>query len=274
MTMRPSILLLVLAAPTAAFAGPPQYSHFNASEIVAEDGAVWVVGYDNCDEAGLVEHDISIVGGSKASPLRTATMSRRELLAAAMTATNTRLFAVSRAGDAVYAVGDGGAIVVSNDGGKTWAKRKSDLKGDLRGVWTKSAREAYILTVDMLAATRDGKTWRAIAIPRDFALYSMWGSDDDLYLGGAQRVADKGSTYLGLPQAFVSHDRGKTWREVVTKDDIGPGTPQWFAGLAADDVYGLGGLLGPSVWHSTDRGATWTKIGLPVHYGIPCRGGH
>src|SRR5439155_12317627 len=114
------------------------------------------------DEGGRAPHDIQLAGRAGSPP--PVSRARSETLAAAMTATSSRLFAMSRAGETVYAVGDAGAIATSSDGGKTWAARASGMKRDLRFVWARSTSEAYVVGSGVLAATQDGKTWRTIAM--------------------------------------------------------------------------------------------------------------
>src|SRR5687767_13594746 len=89
------------------------------------------------------------------------------------------LRAVWSSGKTVWAVGDAGAIVVSNDDGKTWKVAHAG-GADLWAVWGSSPKDVYA-TGDghvILHTTDGGKTWTGSSPDTGYgtALAGVWGS--------------------------------------------------------------------------------------------------
>lgn len=145
--------------------------------------------------------------------------------------------------DDLYAVGDAGTILHTNDTGLTWEKQKSETQKSLYSIWG-TGDVIFIAGADgTLLRSRDrGTTWTQInGIPkRD--LLAVWGSSaEDIYV-----VGDKGSIFHATD--------GATFVQAPTthKENL---LAVW--GSSANEVY-VAGENG-FVARSTDQGKTWTK---------------
>lgn len=184
-----------------------------------------------------------------------------------------------------WAVGHGGVVLHSTDGGVSWSKQLDGAQaaqielasarrdGDarrLRDAERMLAEGADKPLLDVLFgdadngvvvgayglafATHDGgKTWQSlrgqIDNPRGRHLYSIHAAGKQLYLAGEQ-----GALYR-------SDDNAQTFREVPT-----PYAGSYFGIVSADNgALVLFGLRG-NAYRSTDLGANWKKIdtGLPI----------
>jgi photosystem II stability/assembly factor-like uncharacterized protein len=118
---------------------------------------------------------------------------------------------MARDGSGGVAVGDGGALLVSRDGGNTWRPRASGTTRALRDVWLIHGGQRVMaigdhgVLIDASLETEDPAVVRTFGDERTMrALHLEEG-------GHGTAVGDHGT-------AFVTHDSGATWTEVVTGD--------------------------------------------------------
>lgn len=185
--------------------------------------------------------------------------------------------------DIGWAVGDGGVILKTEDGGRTWSQQSSGTTEDLLGVDSFDGVIAYAVgEANTILRTEDGgRTWYD---PRRYAAYSSWivlqdvhllSEDTAIVVGGTSRSP---STYLyGYVATYLrTTDGGVTWT-----------TPSYPAGLERinavdfiDDQVGIavGGCISYSLYYRTftfssivtttrDGGLTWTKEESPFDIG-------
>jgi len=243
--MRTSIIVLAATTATAA-AGPPAISTFQPSTVIAARDGFWVVGVDQCDEAGMSPRSVWFGAKPKLSNQAPPVPDVRARVATAPARDRDRIRAVAAYGDRRFAVGDGGTILASRDAGKTWAVQRSPTTRDLRAVWMRSATEAIAVgDRGAIVTTRDGTTWRAAASRFSRGLTSVWGAGDDVYAAGT------------LP--LVSHDRGASWSRFVVIAGVDVPVSH-VIGLSATSVFAFGSFLS---FHSSDRGKTWGRVFMP-----------
>ena len=174
----------------------------------------------------------------------------------------------------LYVCGFGRGVFKSTDGGLHWALKNNGLDGTEPFAWRiipDSKGRLYLLVA---RRSEDG----SIGTPLDGAIYRSsdgaehWekltlptgtnapnglavdpADDSRLYLAAWGRRNPAGDTGGGI---FVSTDAGKTWKNVLNKDqhvfDVTPDPRK--PGV----FYATG--FESSVWRSVDRGETWTRI--------------
>jgi photosystem II stability/assembly factor-like uncharacterized protein len=137
----------------------------------------------------------------------------------------------------VIVVGDGGLVLHSKDGGRTFVHGASDSTQELSSVWG-IGDEVFAAGHGAILHSRDrGATWESIRA-KDYSIGRLWGtSATDLWLVGS-----------GLKH---STDRGKTWRDVEVKDAWNL-TAMWGSG---SDRFLVG--RDGKIMQSSDRGKTW-----------------
>jgi photosystem II stability/assembly factor-like uncharacterized protein len=182
-----------------------------------------------------------------------------------------------------YAVGHGGTVLSTADGGETWTRRLDGrraaqlaLDAARASADTAAVREAERLVADgpdkplldlllldaqhavvvgayglAFATTDGGQTWtpwmNRLDNPRGLHLYAIRRHGERLVIAGEQ----------GLVQ--LSEDGGQTFKQVET-----PYPGSFFtAELPPTDEIVVAGLLG-NVWRSHDAGASWTQLTVPV----------
>jgi photosystem II stability/assembly factor-like uncharacterized protein len=158
------------------------------------------------------------------------------------------LMGVTFAGDGYrgWAVGDGGALLATVDGGNTWRARSSDttellssatFSGDGRRGWAVGYGGAIVATAD------GGATWRAQSSGTRVRLFSVTFAADGLR-GWA--VGDNGSIVATL-------DGGTTWRAQTS----GTTESLWSVTFALDGQRGWAVGYGGAIVATADGGATW-----------------
>jgi hypothetical protein len=149
--MRHLAFVLVLAAATAT-AGPPPYSHVSFSSFALADDALWAIGSDSCDEAGMKA--IAVRLGSHEviyDAARIAKLSKHAIGSAAW-----------HAGKDIYQPGD--KPRVSHDGGKTWTALDG-LGAYLTAVAGTAPDDIWGIAISEIVGTSDrGKTWDRIEL--------------------------------------------------------------------------------------------------------------
>lgn len=184
----------------------------------------------------------------------------------------------------LLAVGRFGTIVRSSDRGKTWIGRRGHPTGQtLTGIYSDGDQRLYVVgdRGTMLRSDDDGETWSQLEMPVATLLRGIWGRGaNDLYAAGwdgiivhsvdglrFQRVQSQTMAWLwgGYSDAsggvFVvgkegrvlrSLDRGKSFRPVVT------GYPTALTSIWGNDRGDVWITGQAGIFHSSDRGATWT----------------
>ena len=177
----------------------------------------------------------------------------------------------------IWALVEQGAVLKSTDDGKTWRELDayaSDQDSFYRDVHrlaiaASDPRRMHLATGDGLYFSTDGgESWehqqrRSDRVGYPDALFLDPHDDQTVYLGGAGDAPETWRTQGGaFPGFVVSHDRGKTWSELMNglpgaiNGNIEamamhswPGGLAFYAGTAVGDVFG-----------SEDRGKTWSLI--------------
>ncbi len=190
-----------------------------------------------------------------------------------------------RFADAMHgiAVGHGGTVLSTNDGGESWTRRldgkriaqlaldAAKANGDaalikeadrliadgpdkpLLDVLMFDNRRALVVGAYglVLASDNGGETWTPwtsrLDNPKRLHLYALRSHGSTLLIAGEQGLV------------LRSDDGGASFKRLTT-----PYKGSFFtAELPSDDEIILAGLRG-NVWHSTDRGTTWSQVHVPV----------
>jgi len=161
-----------------------------------------------------------------------------------------------------WAVGDGGTIIHTKDGGVTWEKQKSPVPYFLMGVYFANERKGWAVTerTHILYTEDGGNTWQVQFSDEDLILKRVSFCDE---LNG-WAVGEFGYTYH-------TNDGGKTWEHQAGEFDLSDETGEIIGGNFLFDVV----AVSPSTaWVSgidgyiamtTDGGATWQEVteGVP-----------
>lgn len=167
--------------------------------------------------------------------------------------TRTTLTAVTFVdGSLGWAVGHGGQILHTVDGGENWAVQYGELDGadSLFSVWFGSATHGIAVGPYGYALATDdgGKTWSQF--------YVADGEDGERHLNQVFAGPD-GRLYIAaeIGGVFMSDDDGASWRLVQTPYD----GSLWAGTVRADGSVIVAGMVGHALL-STDRGETWTEL--------------
>ncbi|MDQ2820573.1 MAG: YCF48-related protein [Pseudomonadota bacterium] len=154
-----------------------------------------------------------------------------------------------------WAVGHGGVIVHTDDGGERWTLQRQDKSVDqpLLTVYFRDRLNGWAAGLwSLLLVTRDGGTsWHRVALPpqegakrSDLNLLKIFpGPDGQIYI-----AAERG-------MVLASADDGSTWRY----RDTGGKASLWTGSATGSGALLVGGL-GGKLLRSSDRGATWSAI--------------
>ncbi|HMM77726.1 MAG TPA: YCF48-related protein [Gammaproteobacteria bacterium] len=172
---------------------------------------------------------------------------------AARVPTRTTLTAVTFADARLgWAVGHGGQILHTQDGGETWTVQYGKLDGtdSLFSVWFENATHGIAVgPYGYALATQDGgKTWEQF--------YVADGEDGERHLNQVFAGID-GRLYIAaeIGGVFLSDDGGASWRLVQTPYD----GSLWGGTVRKDGSVIVVGMVGHALL-STDRGETWTAL--------------
>lgn len=153
--------------------------------------------------------------------------------------------------DTAYAVGRGGTILKSLDGGMSWGLVGKGLTDqDLKRLYFRNPREGMVLGQDLLAMTEDGgRTWTRI--PPD-------SGSRPLFLEGSR--GGRIFVFSSNRGMRFTEDLGRTWTPAVLRDSVR--VDGWHAldfptrdtGFAATSA---------GIWRSVDRGSSWSLL-LPA----------
>jgi len=151
-----------------------------------------------------------------------------------------------------WAVGHGGQVIATVDGGEHWALQYGEIDGpdSLFSVWFENAEHGIAVGPYGYALTTQdgGRTWEQFHVAD--------GEDGERHLNHLFAGRD-GRLYIAaeIGGVFVSEDRGASWRLVQT-----PYEGSLWSGLVRRDGSVLvAGMVGNALL-STDAGAHWTAL--------------
>ena len=164
-----------------------------------------------------------------------------------------------------WAVGDGGTILATSDGGVTWSAQSSGTTKDLTAVTFIDARRGWAVgghskygvvsgPAVILVTSDGGVTWRA----------QNAGSDDNPLLAVTFIDANRGWA-VGTSAILATTDGGATWNVQSRRVD-GWAVTGW--GIAFTDA-NHGWVVGGPFFATSDGGATW---GIQLPWPYPDRG--
>jgi len=152
-----------------------------------------------------------------------------------------------------WAVGQGGTVLATVDGGVSWTGQRSGTTLDLSQAVFPSALAGWLVSElgELLRTADGGASWRRVSYGRNDFVLALGASD-----------ADTAWVTTTLGAAFVTRDGGLTWRELAPA----PGGTFRFAFATVNDVWSLPPFVDaqPSLGHSLDGGASWTTVALPT----------
>ena len=182
----------------------------------------------------------------------------------------------------VWASGQRGTVVHTNDGGAHWTRDTIPGAGalDLRAIAATSATTAHAISIgdsSRVYRTSDGgRTWslRWSATRKGTFL-------DAIRFWDARNGIAMSDPVDGKLLVIVTSDGGDSWREIPAERL--PPALQGEGGFAASGtclaVYGgthvwiaTGGAASARIYHSPDRGTTWTVHDTPLRAGAPPAG--
>ena len=213
-------------------------------------------------------------------------------------ASESLMLGIAEADGRIFAVGDRGHILVSEDKGASWTQARVPTRSMLNAVAAVDGNNVWAVGHDtVIVHTSDGgKTWeRQYFAPEDASpLFDVWfeNTKHGLAIGAYAYVLetqDGGKTWERLEvdederhwyefaegpdgtlyvaaefgTVFRSEDRGETWEALTT-----PYGGTYFGAVALKDgailIFGLRGR----VYRSSDRGQTWQQIQTDTTAGL------
>lgn len=160
--------------------------------------------------------------------------------------------------DVGWAVGAGGTIVATADGGKTWAAQESGLEVALRSVWFIDRQTGFAVgDKGAIASTTDGgKTWRAGKHPVGVRHGAVQ------FVGPSRGFI---TTFLGV---LTTTDGGTTWNPIeVAGENLLRGAS--FVDASTGLVVGVDGEQNaPRAMRTTDGGKTWREVAIEKPPGV------
>lgn len=150
----------------------------------------------------------------------------------------------------VWAVGAGGKIVRSEDGGDSWVRQPLNIDANLQGIaaWDDKTAVAVGNGGVVVATSDGGATWTRAEIP---------GSNNPNKLFRVRIAGDSAWAVGEFGALLRSTDRGATWTRVLPEEDRA-----WNDIAFVGDSGWLVGEFG-ALTKSTDGGATWNPVEMP-----------
>lgn len=155
------------------------------------------------------------------------------------------------------AVGHGGSILRTEDGGLNWQVVSVSDIGEDSVLGINRIEPGHLVAYGafglFIESTDSGKTWKR---------HSVVGDDFDRHITSVFRGPDR-LIMLGESGTIAISTDGSTWRQVVS-----PYEGSWFGGLSTRSgavlIFGMRG----NVFRSVDNGETWTKVALGSTQGV------
>lgn len=148
-----------------------------------------------------------------------------------------------------WAVGEGGTILVTNDGGVTWTAQNSGTELNLNKVVFVDAQVGWITSSNgqLLKTSDGGAHWLAVST----------GQNET---GARLAVVDANNArfFNSWGSIVTTRDGGVTW----TRGQGSYYAPAFVPG-SMTDVWAIGYYGSDPLQHSTDGGTTWTPVNLP-----------
>ncbi|SEP89478.1 Uncharacterized protein SAMN04488038_102129 [Solimonas aquatica] len=173
-----------------------------------------------------------------------------------------RLYAVAFNGDFGEAVGEGGLVLQTTDGGKTWRHEvKAPTQLAMFSVAISGARSIAVGQQGMILVRDGRKPWRSITPITDRRLLRVSLNKSGLALavgafGTVLKSSDYGETWTELKPDWVTlYKTEETSDFVAVRDE----PTMYTAKVFEDGSMLLGGEYG-QINRSTDGGATWTPV--------------
>ena len=143
-----------------------------------------------------------------------------------------------------YAVGDGGTILKTLDGGFTWNRLVSGTIYDLTSVFFVNSNVGYVTGVSFVLKTIDGGiTWTMCTQSFLPDLAKVWFTDENT-----------GYVCASWAEMFKTTDGGITWFQIPTI----PGDDYWSICFTDASTCYVGGSFG--IYKSTNGGNSWTTL--------------
>ena len=154
-----------------------------------------------------------------------------------------------------YAVGDGGTILKTTDGGINWAVQTSSTTSSLTKVYFPNTNTGYVVGANeiILKTINGGINWtkQTSTISSPYYLRSVYFTDADT----GYVVGDNG-------KILKTVDGGENW----TNQTSGATTAIWSVFFTNSNTgYSVGSLA--TIFKTTDGGANWTKQSMPTNGG-------
>lgn len=162
------------------------------------------------------------------------------------------LLDVAEADGRIFAVGDRGHILVSEDGGNTWVQCRVPTRSMLNAVAAVDGKRAWAAGHDsvILHTSDGGTTWeRQHWAPEDASpLFDLWFEN-----------ANHGLAVGAYAYVLETHDGGKTWERRIVDEE----QRHWNNLVEAEDGTLFVGAEFGTVFKSEDRGRTWEALDTP-----------
>ena len=163
------------------------------------------------------------------------------------------LMDIEQAGERLFAVGERGFVLVSDDSGTTWMAVPSPVTRTLTGIAFKDARSGIAVGHGASVVRTDdgGQTWQAVALEE---------AGTDSLLGITHVAGDHFLAYGAFGLLFDSTDAGRTWtRRTLLAEDFDRHISQI---LRVDGSLLLVAESG-TLARSDDGGTTWIQLASP-----------
>lgn len=155
--------------------------------------------------------------------------------------------------------GDGGLVLHTEDGGRTWSRQKLETKDSVNDIYFRDKEDGYLLAVSQIYTTEDsGQTW---ALSTRFLAQTFGGASPELYsvrFTSKRRGWIVGSLSRGdeVVDSLVLYttDGGSSWQRqrVPVSDEL---IHLDFDGDKRGWIVGSGGRI----LHTRDGGDNWTQ---------------
>jgi photosystem II stability/assembly factor-like uncharacterized protein len=179
----------------------------------------------------------------------------------------------------IWASGTDGTVIRTIDGGKTWSviTVPGAEKLDFRGIHAFDARTAVIMSsgpaekgeARIYRTSDGGNSWKQVYEQKTpgmfFDAVAFWDSKNGIVLSDPVQ---------GRFALFITRDGGLSWKQIPSAA-LPPALPNEGAFAAsntcltvhgeADVWFATGGATVARVFHSGDRGKTWTVAETPIH---------